>query len=394
MMILPDRRISRARFLIPVPKREWMPSSQAIPLDDLGNKVIRTRFRLRARAHDGHVVWCGWFHDREDADAFLFALACDSLRIERNLWRLPTPAWHPDLGEGLVYDFVTQTALTTTGSNQTYTSPSDWDNSANSIEAIGGGATGGIGGAGGHYTGGGGGAYSKITDFSFASPGTTTATYRIGASVTGATTTTSSATSAGTNGNPTWWNDTTNPGVGTDNTKCSAAGGSAGAAGTASRNGGAGGATTASWGQTKFAGGRGGNLTGGSGTGGSGGGGAAGPGGAGGNGGDSTSTSTVATDGGQGGNGSGGAAGTSGSGGTAGGDGTDLDGVNGSGGGGGGRSTGGTVGWAGGNYGGGSGGNRNTPSTAGDGIQGIILVTYTPLAANPVFATNLAMMGL
>ena len=392
MMILPDRRLSRARFLIPVPKREWMPSSRAIPLDDLGNKVVRTRFRVRARAHDGHVVWCGWFEDREDLDAFLFALACGSLRIERGLWRLPTPAWHPDVGEGLAYDFATQTALTTTGSNQTYTSPSDWDNSANSVECIGGGASGGSGTAGRHYTGGGGGAYSKITNFTFASPGTTTATYRVAASVTG---TASGTSTVGKAGDPTWWNDTVNPGVGTDNTKCSAAGGGAGQTAVGTVNGGAGGATTASWGQTKFAGGRGGNLTGASGTGASGGGGAAGPNGAGGNGVDSTSTATTNTNGGQGGNGFGGAAGASGSSGSAGGDGTDLDGTNGSGGGGGGRTTGLAVGYAGGNYGGGSAGNRTMGSAAaGNGIQGIILVTYTPLAASPVISSNLAMMGL
>ena len=389
-MILPDRRISRARFLIPMPKREWMPSSQAIPLDDLGNKVIRTRFRLRARAHDGHIVWCGWFEDREDADAFLFALVCGSLRIERNLWRLPTPAWHPDLGEGLVYDFVTQTALTTTGSNQTYTSPSDWDNGNNSIECIGGGASGAFGSNGVHYTGGGGGSYSKITNFAFAVPGTTTSTYRVAASIVEAQAT---GANAGTNGEPTWWNSATNPGVGTDNSKCSAAGGSAGQTATGSVGGGAGGATTASWGQTKFAGGRGGNLTGASGLLASGGGGAAGPNGAGGNGVDSASTTnSTVTAGGQGGNGSGGAAGNN----SAGGNGTDLDGSNGSGGGGGGRMI--TPGYAGGNYGGGGGGDRGSSITGGGqggtGMQGIILVTYTPGVANPVFATNLAMMGL
>lgn len=389
MMILPDRRISRARFLIPMPKREWMPSSQAIPLDDLGNKVIRTRFRLRARAHDGHIVWCGWFEDREDADAFLFALVCGSLRIERNLWRLPTPAWHPDLGEGLVYDFVTQTALTTTGSNQTYTSPSDWDNGNNSIECIGGGASGASGNSVGHNTGGGGGAYSKITNFSFATPGTTTATYRIAAGVAGVTRTTSGP---GNNGNPTWWNDTADPGAGTDNTKCSAAAGTTGAAGAGSQNGGAGGASSSSWGQTKFDGGAGGNFTGASGSGGSGGGGAAGPNGAGGNGSSSSFTTEIGTNGGKGGNGSGGTGGTSGT--PTGGNGTDLDGVNGSGGGGRGLAKV-TAGGAGGNYGGGGGAVRAASScTGGAGIQGIILVTYTPGVANPVFATNLAMMGL
>jgi len=76
-----------------------------------------------------------------------------------------------------------------------------------------------------------------------------------------------------------------------------------------------------------------------------------------------------------------------------GGNGTDLDGVNGSGGGGCGVTS--FFGRAGGNYGGGGGAIRSTYScTGGAGIQGIILVTYTPGVANPVFATNLAMMGL
>lgn len=69
-----------------------------------------------------------------------------------------------------------------TSSNQTFTSPSDWNNSANTIEVIGAGGSAGASAKAttATATGGGGGAYSKITNFSFASPGVTTATYQIG----------------------------------------------------------------------------------------------------------------------------------------------------------------------------------------------------------------------
>lgn len=392
MIILPDRNVCHTRILVPVPKREWMPPSRAQQKTFLGHED-RTRFRVRARLHDGHIVWTGWFEDRDDADAFLFALISGSLPYERNLWRLPNAEWHPAIGTNLSYDFLTQTILTTTGSNQTYTSPTDWNNGNNQIECLGGAGSGArTASAAGHATGGGGGAYSLISNFSFASPGTTTATYRVGAGGSSSSGTTSAAGNAG---EATWFNDTVDPGIGTTNAKCSAAGGAQGVQGTGSRSGGAGGATTASWGQTKFAGGRGGNLTGASGNGGSGGGGAAGPAGAGGNGGDSASTGNISTAGGAANNGT--TAGAS-AGNNNGGSGTEFSVSYGCGSGGGGNNSASTnTGGSGGNYGGagGAASSSNAVTTvSGAGRQGLIIVEYEPAATFSLANTNLPMMGM
>lgn len=387
---------------MPVPKSEWRQPSLFVPKDQFGNDVVRTSFRLRARANDGYIVWEGIFSDRDDFDAFLFALAVGSLRVERALWRLPTPEWHPGISTDLAYEFATITVLTTTGSNQTYTSPSDWGNSANTIECIGGGASGAAGSLTSlHVTGGGGGAYGAITNFSFASPGSTTATYRVGAQAAGVNSTGGTATT-GTAGNPTWWNDTANPGGGTTNAKCSGAGGSAGVGGSGSQNGGAGGTTAASWGQTKFDGGAGGNMTGASGYGASGGGGAAGPNGAGNSGTSRSSTGTdIDLDGGSGDAGFGGAAGLGGNSNYVGGNGSEMaGGAAGSGGGGGGRSLTNTsvVPGTGGNYGAGGGAMNVSAaggtSLSGFGAQGVIVVTYTPTASTTRYPTNSPMLGM
>ncbi|MCZ7659184.1 MAG: hypothetical protein M5U07_15630 [Xanthobacteraceae bacterium] len=136
MIILPDHAI--ARVLPPLAECDWRTPSQARPKDAAGNEN-RTRFRLTARLHDGHIAWRGWFDDRDDADAFLWALATGSLRHERALWRLSMPAWHSDLGQELAYEFATVSFLTSpTGSNQTWNVPSDWNSANNHVETIGG----------------------------------------------------------------------------------------------------------------------------------------------------------------------------------------------------------------------------------------------------------------
>lgn len=378
-------------ILLPVPSRQWKPPSQAQSKDQLGREN-RTRFRLRARLDDGLVVWCGWFDDRDDADAFLWALVTGSLIHERELWRLPMPWWNFDY-VGLYYDFATLSFITTpAGSLQTSTSPVDWNNSNNSVECVGPGGSGGAqnGATTLETTGGGGGAYSKITNFTFAAPGSTTYQWQVGAGGAAVTTTTASS---GINGNPggsaTWFNSASDPGFGSDNTKCSADFGRAGVTGAPSQNGGVGGATANGWGQTKNAGGRGGNAS----TNKSietGGGGAGGPTAAGNNGTDSstqnTSTAGGSADNGGTGAGSGGA-GTSASPGGAGGNGTEWDALHGCGGGGGAChatvGSGTVTGGSGGNYGGGGGGARNASNTSptaqsGAGIQGIIVLTYSP----------------
>ena len=62
---------------------------------------------------------------------------------------------------------MTVVFLTTTGAGQIWTVPSDWNNSANTIEVIGGGGGGASGQQGLDYSGGGGGgAYSLISNLS------------------------------------------------------------------------------------------------------------------------------------------------------------------------------------------------------------------------------------
>lgn len=369
---------------MPVPAHEWREPSQAQFKDQFGNPGIQTRFRIIARLPDGSIRWQGWIDSRHDADEFIWAAVTGLLKFNRSLWKIPSPEWHPDIiGDfwvDITYEFVTTTFLTTTGSNQTHTSTTDWNNANNSIECLGGGASGACtSGSINHDTGGGAGSYSKITNFYFVAPGTTTATYNVGIGG-GAISLGGTTASAGTNGGPTWFNNTANPGVGADNTQCSASNGTQGVAGTASQNGGAGGATTSSWGTTKNAGGRGGNLTGASGSAASGGGGAAGVAGVGGAGVDSASTTNSTTT----------AGGTADNGTIAGGaslangnSGTEWDGSHGSGSGGGGGafgSGGGTSG-SGALYGGGGAGAVKTTSigtaVSGAGKQGLIVVSST-----------------
>ena len=362
MFIRIDPHLSRSKILLPVPKTEWV-YSRALPRDQFNSPVITIGFRLRAKTHDGKIVWSGWFWDREDADAFLFALITKSILYEKELWRLPTPEWHPGISPDLVYDFVTQTVLTTTGSNKTYTSPSDWNNSDNTIECLGGGGNGANSSSAIHVTGGGGGAYAKISNFSFAAPGTTTATYRVGAA----------------SGGDTWFNNATLPGGGTNNTKCGAEGGVNGGTATGSITGAAGGTTTNSWGQTRFAGGASGSLTGASGRGGSGGGGAAGPAGAGGAGVSSSATTNQSTTVGTANNGTtaGGSAGTSGN------AGTEWT-THGCGSGGGGEINTAAAG-TGGFYGGGGGGTAAFLAAASAGRQGLVVIIYTPAGGSLIF---------
>ena len=143
MIILPDRHIPRARLLLPVSDREWRKPSQRRQTYGIEDQ---TRFRLTARLNDGHIVWRGWFDDRDAADTFMLAIALGNLTQDPGLWRLPTPQWHPGMGESLAYEFATVVFLTgTSGSNQTYTIPSDWGSSANTIETIGAGGSGAAG---------------------------------------------------------------------------------------------------------------------------------------------------------------------------------------------------------------------------------------------------------
>lgn len=351
MLIRHDQRLSRGRFLMPVPKHEWMPSSQAAFKDQFGFNGIRTYFRLRGWFSDGFKRdWI--FADREDADAFLFSMANGTLHLEPVLWRLCTPHWHPDLGADLTYEFATQTILTTTGSLLTYTRPADWNDAGNDIEVLGpSGGSGGLGSASGNGgAGAGGGAYASISNFTLPS----SVSYRVGS---GGSAGVQSGTDGGA-GSDSWFNGTAVLGcsVGADAGK----GGGSGSGGAA----GLGGLASASVGTVVFSGGNG--APGSTGAGSGGGGGAAGPVGAGG-----TAPGT-------------GSGGTANGGTTAGGlvnlpgnAGVEF-GTAGCGSGGGDKTT--TSGpTSGGLYGGGPGGARSsgTALNGASGTQGLIVTTYT-----------------
>lgn len=304
-------------------------------------------------------------------------------------------------GDGGTLSSGTCTIILTspTGSNQTFTSPSDWSNGANTIEVIGAGASGGAYAKASTATasGGGGGAYSKISNFSFASPGVTTATYQIGTGGTAVAQSTAGGSSGHTGGD-TWFNSSSFPGAGTDNSKVGAKGGTLGTAGTTAQTGGAGGVDTSGWGQTRSVGGNGGSTTATAAAGG--GGGAAGSTGVGGN---SASTGAGAGTGGKNGQGTTGGSGTTGTNtktGSTGCNGTEWTSAGSGCGGGGGRSTtnsssGVANGGAGGNYGGGggaavtSGGTSAGTATSGAGIGGIIVIKYT-VATAPSLTTSAA----
>ena len=137
---------------------------------------VRTRYRIDARLHDGALYWRGWFDDRDNVNAFLWAL----MRHEP-MPREIAPTWHPGLLElPLTYYFSTTTFLTTTGSLQTFNVPADWNSSNNSIYTIGGGGGAADGNSGVLVGGGGGGAGALSLIFNLTLTPSGTASYQIG----------------------------------------------------------------------------------------------------------------------------------------------------------------------------------------------------------------------
>jgi hypothetical protein len=125
MIILPDKNTPRAKILMPVHKNEWRTPSTA-QLKDQFNNENRTLFGIRARLSDGYVKWRGVFQDRDDFDAFIFAIVTDTLKYQRELWDLPNVRWDPEISIGTTYEFVTYRYITTPSSgNGTYTVPTD-----------------------------------------------------------------------------------------------------------------------------------------------------------------------------------------------------------------------------------------------------------------------------
>lgn len=372
------------KLLMPVPQWQWRDPSQAQIKDQFGNPGVQTRFRLSARIHDGHPIWRLWFDSRDDADWFLHSLVqwiASGTPIPREDWSLPNVIWgDPALYPELQYDFATVTFLTTTGSNQTYTKPTDWQDTGSIIEGIGGGGGGGVGWSSfgdGSGSGGGGGAYSKIVNFVFSGG---SLTYRVGSPGASVSRTSNGSTTGGA-GTVTYFNAAADPGAGTDDTKLGAqpGNGGKGAGNAGGVSAAAGGASASGWGTTKSSGGTSGSCPSTALAKMSGGGGAAGPSGAGGN------APAGTTTGGIGGTGDNGtvAAGAKDANGNSG---TEWSSV-GVGSGAGSKSSAGNGGFTGGNYGG-AGSGAAGPSgtiTSGAGAQGLIVVTYTPASSGNFF---------
>src|SRR6516164_11260536 len=247
-----------------------------------------------------------------------------------------------------------QDFITTTGTGS-YTSKPSWNNSANLIEVIGGGAAGAHGAS--TSTGGGGGAggnYNSISNFTFALPGTTSSLYGVGAG----------GLHGGTfpqNGGDTWFNSLAYP---TSGTAVGAKGGLSPATNTTA-TGGVFVSTASNYpANTGFAGGSGANGT--SASVGGGGGGAAGASGPGG----SASSNTGGT--GNGGKVLGGAPGNPGTSFV----GTEYGSQGGVGGGAGGSNASGGTGGSAKGFGGGGGGGSRSNGTGGDGFRGVIVLTW------------------
>jgi len=347
MLILPAQR--DWKILPSYKKHEWAGSS--------ARRGVKTYGRLTARLHDGHIVWRGWFEDQEDADEFLSAIASGSIRYERELWRLPAPWWHPDIGEdeGLTYEFSTLTFLSTGTGTQSWTVESGWNSADNMVEAIGAGlngvtgtiSTGGAGGVAGCY----------VETSNLALTVGNGVNYQIGA----ANGTTGSGTSPTANS---WFDNSSTlvaPGGASVTTNCVGSSPAAGGAGGGNNIGKAGG-----------------------------GGGAGGPNGAGAVGGTAGANGGVGGTGDNGDGGVGGTAGTSTAAGGPGGNGTEWQvspsyGSGGGGGGGDGINIGGNAG----NYGAaGGGGGGSSPHTPGAGSGGLIVITNYPAAASLVFGVR------
>lgn len=255
-------------------------------------------------------------------------------------------------------------------SGTSWTVPFDWNNAVNTIEVIGGGASGSACGATNFAPGNGGGAYSSASNITF-TPGAVIP-YTVGLG--GVSVSTNNTGTNGNTGGDTWFGASTFA-----SSTVAAKGGTFGTISGSSVVGGLGGQASAGIGTIKFSGGNGG-----SGAGGTGGGGAAGPHGAGQSG--ATAAGSLGSAGGAGDAGSGGVGGTAGA--TGGNGGTNVTWTStagptaGVGGGGGGTNTntGGSVtGGSGGLYGAGGGAGSTggfTVGTSGAGRQGIIVITY------------------
>ena len=405
MIILPDKNIPRAKFLLPIPDRVWREPSQAEQKNWLGHTPVVFSFQAQARRH-GRLLWEGHFRDRQDFDEFCWAAAVGSLRYDRYIQRLPHPELDPNLfgDEEITLHFLTTSIIT---SGTSWPVPPDCSGVSGKtgefIDTIGAGGSGAACGQNGPANGGCGGAWSRNTGAT--SPVVLTpsgsATIQIGtggAAVSAA----SAAAASGNAGTNTWFNGASLAAAsvgalggsgGNFNTSLVALGAIAGplasgrpnTANTSGNNGGGVGGSAAVSSP------------------GVGGGGAAGLNGAGVSSPQHTSAGGGSA-GGAGDNGSGGAAGAAAgdnAAGNAGGNGAEYSTAgSGGGGGGGGCSTTGAAALSAGNgglYGAGGGGRSHrgggNTATSGVGRNGLIVVRYEPAAAASGMGFNMPMLG-
>lgn len=369
-----------SKFLMPMERKLWLPPSIAEKRSVFGHLPIEKRWHVKIVLVDGYIRWKGTFEDRDDCDAFLFAIANGTINYQPELWRLPFPNYFPGYGDEIA--LFASSILVTSGTSQS--TPGDWNNASNSIEGIGGGGSGSVGAKqnGNRCTGGSGAEYRKITNYT----PDATLDYVIGSGGT-AVIQSSIGVTNGNDGSDTTFESTQLiakkglAGVAANgSTPTPPAGGTGGTGGAGNNNGGAGG-STATFNDC---------CTGGGGAGGPNGAGVAGT---------ANASNNTGTAGGQGDDsvgGTGGAGNTANTAGsisaTNGNAGTEFGGTAGSGGAGGGcMNTNGTApatstGGTGGNYGAGGGAavtkNGAGNATSGAGQQGVIYILYTPAVAS------------
>lgn len=338
---------NQPKVLLPIPKWQWRSPSQAQPKDQFGNDVQITRFSISARLNDGYEIWKGWFDDRDDADAFLYAAISGTLKQQPALWRLSSPAWAPSFHTDVTFYFAVNIFLTSnTVSN--WIVPLDWNQQANKVQIVGAGGGGGSADSNNLQAGGGGGgAYATSSNLSYISAGNSVP--HVAGAEGAAGVGTSGGSNNGGNGSISYFYSATT---------IAAAGGSGGQGNYQGSSGGAGGKVAASYGSLLHAGGPGGNGSV------QHGGGAAGPSGAG--------LSTGAGDNGVTAYGGAQSTGT----GTSG---TQFDSTHGCGAGGGQPTGAQQTGGAGGNYGGGGAGAYagGSPNNGAAGSQGLIYIKYS-----------------
>jgi hypothetical protein len=179
MIILPDRNIVRqTKYLKPIPRKQWYgphPYGPDVKLE------FNTWIAQAYRASDHSMVWHGHFEDRDDADAFMWALYSGTLKNDPFLKRLPSfcyrfdqrqiPIWAPGgfdpeiLEEyGIMYNMVTNIGIGP--SDGTWTAPGDCWGLANRagefVDAIGPGGGGAAAYQAIQSSGGGGGGFARI----------------------------------------------------------------------------------------------------------------------------------------------------------------------------------------------------------------------------------------